>query len=174
MRTGTRSAASCQAASRPVIIARKIIPASAQATAVVGGTADTLTFTLLVPPAHRPVTEQERRGILALWQGVRRLCVASVLALACTGPAFAFGDDGLWATDGGSWDSPSSGISQYYTDRQDRHLAQALRDLRGNQTVLPGTTVYPCGFNRGNARAYEACQRDWMANPPDESWRRLR
>ena len=58
----------CQAASsRPVIITRKIVPGHCHATAVVSPG----TITLLIPPADRPVTPQERHSILRLIQGDR-------------------------------------------------------------------------------------------------------
>ncbi len=59
-------------------------------------------------------------------------------------------------------------------EKQDSRLDEALGDLRGSQAVLPDTTVYPCPFIRRNSRAYQACQQDWQANPPDQSWRFMR
>ena len=96
---------------------------------------------------------------------MKRFLMAGTLIVALAGQAFAFGDSGLWG-DGGSTDSPSYGVSQYWDDRQDRHLAEALNSL-GRGPIEPGHIPYPCGFNQGNARAKASCQRDWTANNPN-------
>ena len=66
-------------------------------------------------------------------------------------------------------DGPSSfGVSQYYDQQQNDFTRNFLREQREQGPIEPGHIPYPCGFNRGNARAYEACQRDWMANNPND------
>ena len=92
---------------------------------------------------------------------MKKIIAAGVLTLALTGQAGAFGDGGLFGEPSYSERHPDAMVYGEWG-------ARFLDRERAKNPIEPGHIPYPCGFNRGNAAAYEVCQRDWMANNPND------